>query len=182
MANDYLGQMGLGLSLWTTTLHCWPRTEIISSHVSMCREGWPASLSWANFSVLSLSTSAYTEGWVSIWGSDSDDGILIFPSYVVVQSLSRVWPFETPWTTACQGFLSFTIFFEFTQIHVHWVGDATQPSHPLSPLLLLPSIFPSIKVFSNDSALHIRWPKYWSFSFSISPSNEYSELISFRID
>ena len=59
---------------------------------------------------------------------------------------------------------------EFTQTHVHRVGDAIQPSHPLSPLLLLPSIFPSIRVFSNESALHIRWPKYWSFSFNISPA------------
>ena len=71
---------------------------------------------------------------------------------------------------------------EFTQTHVHQVGDAIQPSHPLSSLLLLPSIFPSIRVFSSESALHIRWPKHWSFRFSISPSNEYSGLISFRID
>ena len=71
---------------------------------------------------------------------------------------------------------------EVIQTHVHWVGDAIQPSHPLSSLLLLPSIFPSIRVFSNESALCIRWPKYWSFSFSIIPSNEYSGLISFRID
>ena len=71
---------------------------------------------------------------------------------------------------------------ELAQTHVHWVGDAIQPSHPLSPLLLLPLIFPGIRVFSNESALLIRWPKYWSFSFSISPSNEYSVLISFRID
>ena len=65
---------------------------------------------------------------------------------------------------------------ESTQTPVHWVGDA------IPPLLLLPSIFPSIRVFSNESDLHIRWPKYWSFSFNISPSNEYSGLISFRID
>ena len=71
---------------------------------------------------------------------------------------------------------------EFAQTHVHWVGDAIPPSHPLLSLLLLPSIFPSIRVFSNESALRIRWPKYWSFSFSISPSNEYSEWISFRMD
>ena len=71
---------------------------------------------------------------------------------------------------------------ELTQTHVHQVGDAIQPPHPLSPLLLLPSIFPSISVFSNESVLHIRWPNYWSFSFSISPSNECSGLISFRID
>ena len=71
---------------------------------------------------------------------------------------------------------------EFAQTHVHWVDDAIQPCHPLSPLLLLPSLFPSIRVFSNESALHIRWPKYWSFSLRISPSNEYSGLISFRTD
>ena len=71
---------------------------------------------------------------------------------------------------------------EFTQTHVHWL---VMPSNHLilcRPLLFLPSIFSSIRVFSNESVLHIRWPKYWSFSFSISPSNECSELISFKID
>ena len=67
---------------------------------------------------------------------------------------------------------------EFTQIHVHRVSDAIQLSHPLSSPLLPSSIFPSIKVFSSESALHIRWPKYWSFSFNISPSNEHPGLIS----
>ena len=71
---------------------------------------------------------------------------------------------------------------EFTQTHVHHIGDAIQPSYPLLPLLLQPSIFPSIRVFSNESALCIRWPKCLSFSFSIVSSNEYSGLISFRID
>ena len=71
---------------------------------------------------------------------------------------------------------------EFAQTHIHWVGDVIQPSYPHGPLLLLPSIFPSIRVFSNESAHRTRWPKYQSFSFSISPSNEYSGLISFRID
>ena len=71
---------------------------------------------------------------------------------------------------------------EFTQTHVHRVSDAIQPSHLCRPLLLQPSIFPSIRVFSNESVVRIRWPKYWSFSFTISPSNEYSGLISFRID
>ena len=71
---------------------------------------------------------------------------------------------------------------QFTQTHVHRVGDAIQPSHPLLPLLLLPSIFLSIRVFSSESALRIRWPKYCSFSFSIIPSNEYLGLISFRMD
>ena len=71
---------------------------------------------------------------------------------------------------------------EFTQTHVRW---SVMPSNHLilcRPLLLLPSIFPNIRVFSNDSALHIRWPRYWSFSFNISPSNEHPGLISFRMD
>ena len=70
---------------------------------------------------------------------------------------------------------------EFTQIHIHRVSDTIQPSHPLSPLLLLPPIPPSIRVFSNESTLCMRWPKYWSFSLSISPSNEYPGLVSFRM-
>ena len=88
-----------------------------------------------------------------------------------VQSLSRVWLFVTPWTACSTPGLP--VHYQlpgFTQTHVHWVDDAIQPSHPLSPLLLLPSIFPSIRVFSNESALRIRWPKYWNFSISISPS------------
>ena len=71
---------------------------------------------------------------------------------------------------------------EFTQTHVHWVNDTINHLILCRPLLLLPSIFPSIRVFSTESVLHFRWPKYWSFSFSIGPSNEYSGLISFRID
>ena len=71
---------------------------------------------------------------------------------------------------------------ELAQTHVHQVGDVIQPSYPLSSPSLLPSIFPSIRVFSNELVLCIRWPKYWSFSVSIRPSNEYSGLISFRMD
>ena len=71
---------------------------------------------------------------------------------------------------------------EFTQTHVHLVSDAIQPSHPLSSPFLLPPISPSVRVFSNESTLHMRWPKYWSFSFSISPSKEHPGLISFRMD
>ena len=99
-----------------------------------------------------------------------------------VQSLSRVQLFATPWTTACQASRSIT--------------NSRSPPKPMSivlvmpsnhlilcrPLLLLSSIFPSIRVFSNESALHIRWPKYWSFSFNISPSNEHPGLISFSMD
>ena len=71
---------------------------------------------------------------------------------------------------------------EFTQTHVHRVSDIIQPSHPLSSPSPLPPIPPSIGVFSNESTLHIRWPKYWSFCFKISPTNEYPGLISFRMD
>ena len=71
---------------------------------------------------------------------------------------------------------------EFTQTHVHWVNDAINRLILCHPLLLPPSIFPSVRVFSNESALRIRWPKYWRFSFSISPANEHPGLISFRMD
>ena len=71
---------------------------------------------------------------------------------------------------------------KLTQTHVHRAGDTIEPFHPLHPLLLVPSIFPSIRVFSNKSVLCISWPKHWSFSFSSSPSNDYSGLISFRMD
>ena len=87
-----------------------------------------------------------------------------------------------PMDCSITGFPAFHYLPEFVQTHVHWVNDAIQPSHLLSPLLLLPSIFSSIRVFSNVSVLSIRWPKYWSFSFSIIHSNVYSGLIFFRMD
>ena len=99
-----------------------------------------------------------------------------------VQSLSRVWLLATPWTTACQASLSITnsqSLLKFLSI------ESLMPSNHLifcRLLLLLPSICPSIRVFSNQWVLRIRWPKYWSFSFNISPSNEHSGLISLRID
>ena len=80
------------------------------------------------------------------------------------------------------GFPVHHLLLEFAQTHVHWVGDAIQPSHLLSSRSPPAFIFSSIRVFSNESVLSIRWPKYWSFNFSISPSNEYSGLISFKID
>ena len=87
-----------------------------------------------------------------------------------------------PMNCSMPGFLALHCLLEFAQTPVHWVGYAIQPSHPLSSPLVLPSIFPSTRVFSSESAIYIRWPKYWSFSFSFSPSNEYLGLISFRID
>ena len=106
---------------------------------------------------------------------------LFSPFFVVVQLLSCVWLFATPGTVALQVPLSSTIsqnLFKFMSI------ESVMPSNLLilCHLLLLPTVFPSIRVFSSESALHIRWPEYGSFSFSISPSNEYSELISFRTD
>ena len=99
-----------------------------------------------------------------------------------VQSLSHVRLFATPWTAARQTSLSITSFHSLLKL---LSIESVMPSNRLilcRPLLLLPSILPSIRVFSNESVLHISWPKYWSFSFSISPSSEYSGLISFRID
>ena len=102
--------------------------------------------------------------------------------FISVQSLSRVWLFVIPWTAAHQASLS--------------INNSQSPPKPMSiesvmpsnhlilchPLLFLPSVFPSIRVFSSESTLRIRWPKYWSFSFNVSPSNEYPGLISFRMD
>ena len=124
------------------------------------------SLSSKRSHVLSIDTFTYTHT----------------PCHYSLQSLSRVRLSVTPWTAARQASLSITnsrSLLKFMSI------ESVMPSNHLilcRPLLLLPSIFPSIRVFSNESALHIRWPKYWNFSFSISPSNEYWGLISFRID
>ena len=101
---------------------------------------------------------------------------------VVVQPLSCVQLFVTPWTAAHQASLSFTISQSLLKL---MSTESVMPSNHLilcGPLLLLPSVFPSIRVFSNESAFCITWPRYWSFSFSISPSSEYSGLISFRTD
>ena len=102
-------------------------------------------------------------------------------SFPVVQSLSRVRLLALPWTAAHQASLSFTISLSLLKL---MSIESVMPSnhlilcHPLLP----PSVFPSIRVFSNESVLHIKWPEYWSFSFSISSSNEYSRLMSFRTD
>ena len=106
----------------------------------------------------------------------------MLPQFSSVQSLSRIQLFVTPWTAACQASLSITnpwSLLKLTSI------ESVMPSNHLilcRPLLLPPSIFPSIRVFSSESVLRIRWPRYWSFTFSISPSNDYSGLISSRMD
>ena len=99
-----------------------------------------------------------------------------------VQSLSCVWRFRTPWTAACQASLSITN--SWSLLKLMPIESVMSSNHLIlyCPLLLLPSIFPSNRVFSKELVLHIKWPKYWSFSFSISPSNEYSGLIVFRMD
>ena len=115
------------------------------------------------------------------WGtlySRETGGIYLYIS-LVTQSCPTL---SNPMEWSMPGFPVHHQLPEHTQTHIHWVGDAIQPSHPRRPLLLLPSIFPSIWVFSNESILHNRWSKYWSFSFSISPSNDYSVLISFRMN
>ena len=106
----------------------------------------------------------------------------MYIQFSAVQSLSRVWLFAIPWTSEFQASLCISNCWSLPKpMSIHLV----MPSNHLilcCPLLLLPSIFPSIRLFSNESALHIRWLKYWSFSFSISPSNEHPGLISFRMD
>ena len=114
--------------------------------------------------------------WNPVW---RHSGLALLSS---VQSLSRVRVFVTPWTAAHQASLSITNSWSLLKL---MVIESVMPSNHLilcHPLLLPPSIFPSIRVFSNESVLRIRWPKDWSFSFNISPSNEYLELISFRMD
>ena len=117
----------------------------------------------------------------------SDYKILVWGTFLVVQfssvqSLSRVQLFVTPWTAEQQASLS--VANSQSLLKLISIELVMQSNHLIlcHPLLLLPSIFPNIRVFSNESVLCIRWPKYWSFSFTISPSNEYSEVISFRID
>ena len=115
--------------------------------------------------------------WYSAWSTCQ-----LSKEAVVVQSLSHVRLFATSWTVGCQASLSFTISLSLLKL---MSIESMMPSNHLilcRPLLILPSIFPSIRMFSNESALRIRWPKYWSFSFSISSFSEYPGLISFRMD
>ena len=123
--------------------------------------------------------SAIWCGWFAIWHIIWHWSSVQFSS---VQSLSSVQFFVPQWTVACQASLSITNSWSLPKL---MSIELVMPSNHLilrCPLLLLPSIFPSIRVFSNESALCIRWPKYWSFSFTISPSNEHPGLISFKMD
>ena len=176
------------------TKHCWlgaSTTDIYllraleaESQRSGCQQGqflwWPLPLAGRPLPSPCVLTDVPSVG-VSVLASSSCKDISHF-GLAVVQSLSHVQLFVTPWAADCQPRLSFIIsqsLFRFMSI------ESMMSSNHLilcRHLLLLPSTFPSIRVFSNELDLHIRWPKYWSVSFSISPSNEYSGLISFRID
>ena len=110
------------------------------------------------------------------WRGNGEKGLFLHCWFSSVQSFSRLQLFATPWTAACQASLSITNLRSLLKIIP---TESVTPFNHVTfccPLLLLPSNFPSIRVFSNESVLHIRWPKYWSFSFSISPSNEYAGL------
>ena len=117
-----------------------------------------------------------------VLGSALEAGIDRFSSVQINSVLSRVWLFVTPQTAACQASLSITN--SRSLLKLRSIASVMPSNHLIlcCPLLLLPSVFPSIRVFSNESILRIRWPKYWSCNFGISPSNEYSGIISFRID
>ena len=122
------------------------------------------------------------KSWLKAQHSENEDHGIQSHQFSSVQLFSCVWLFATPWTVAPQDSLSITNSWSLLKL---MSIESVMPSNHLilcHPLLLLPSIFPSFRVFSNESVLHIRWPKYWSFSFTISPSNEYSGLISFRTD
>ena len=122
-----------------------------------------------------------TEDWFQI-GKGVRQSCILSPCFSSLQSLSRVWLFATPWTAARQASLSIT---NSQSLPKPMSIESVMPSNHLilcRPLLLLPSIFPSIRVFWSESSLCIRWPKYWSFSFNTSPSNEHPGLISFRMD
>ena len=139
-------------------------TEVVQEHVSLNFECFLGlvKIKWTHVFDITLKTAQY--------------------HISSVQSLSRVWLFATPWTAAHKASLSITNSQNLLKL---MSIESVMPSNHLilcHPLLLLPSIFPSIRVFSNESILCIRWPKYWSFSFSIGPSNEYSGLNSFRMD
>ena len=129
---------------------------------------WPQRITWMLRCYLVLGGTVFYFG--------------LFTGISAVQLFSHVWLFATPWTTAHQASLSIINSWSLPKL---MSMESVIPSNHLilcRPLFLLPSIFPSIRVFSNESALRIRWPKYWSFSFNISPSNERPGLISFRMD
>ena len=180
------------LSSFSLLLHYGLSVIYASSQLSACSLH-PGDSLW-NGSLVSWNSFTYPLFWFTslFWWSQLSNNFLRIRAWnvifeidfhvPVVQLLSRVWLSETPWTAAHQTSLSFAT--SWSLLKCMSIESEMPSTHLIlvHPLLLLPSIFPSIRVFSSESAPHIRWPKYWSFSFSISPSSEYSGLISFRID
>ena len=141
---------------------------------------------WAIWGITQMWVQRHSQVCRCFWGqlefSWCCSNVTISPRvYVLSQLLSRVRLLVTPWTAACQASLSFTVSQNLFKL-MSLESEMSSNHLILCHRLLMPSIFPSIRVFSNELVLRIRWPKYWNFSFSISPSNEYSGLISFRID
>ena len=191
----YLVIVGQGLGSWELLVVCWRRgvtcLQLPAGHPSyLCREPvstypgsqikysgqstWPGE---AHVNLMCLGENVSASLKVKMIA-------LMVPcvQFSSIQSLSHVQLFATPWTAECQTSLSITN--SWSLLRLMSIVSVMPSNHLIlyCPHLLSPSIFPSIKVFPNESVLHIKWPKYWSFSFSISPSNKYSGLISFRMD
>ena len=159
-----------------------PLAKIIRSKAAAWDPASPRSLAPPTRESLDALSWPRVYCWISTTKWDAFQTTRVRLWFSSVQSLSCVWIFATSWTAACQASLSITNSQSLLKL---MSIQSVMPSNHLilcHPFLLLPSIFPSIKVYSNESVLCIWWPKYWSFSFNISPANEYSELISFRID
>ena len=157
------------------------------SKESVCNaETLVQSLGWEDPLEKEMATHSSTLAWRILWTAEplglQSMGSQELDMFNSIQSLSRVWVFATLWTAACQACLSITN--SWSLIKLMSIKSVMPSDHPIlcCPLLLLHSVFSSIRIFSNELALCIRWPKYWSFSFNISPCNEHPGLISFRMD
>ena len=177
-------------SSWTVITRCtfpsapsdWCLTMKVSYWVSSFGWGWGAETSFILFPSKQDNAAPFCPFliWLQLWTSYSH----LHPLWDVAvdQSLSHVWLFVTSWTTACQASLSFTISKSLLKFMSTELVMLSKHLIVCCPLLFLLSIFPGIRVFSNELALHIMWPKYWSFSFNTNHSNEFAGLIFFRID
>ena len=187
------GHGGLEPSLFPPETKCFRHMDISTKSTTWSCQALPNSSIWftAWKAQLVCIRLCVRIGWALLhmleklallYGSIGCSFSFISFELAVVQSVSCVWLFATPWTAALQASLSVTVSRSLLKL---MSIESVMPSNHLilcHPLLLLPSIFPSIRVFSNELVLHIRWPKYWSVSFSISPFNEYSGLTYFRIE
>ena len=158
----------------------WTHTEHpFLQYSSLTRFFW-CSVPTSIYSIVYFLKESIKQICISVFYIFKDPETKISSQFSSVQSLSHVRLFATPWIAARQASLSITNF--WSSLKLTWVSDAIQPSHPLSSPSPPAPIRPSIRVFSNESTLRMRWPKYWSFSFSIIPSKEIPGLISFRMD